>query len=371
MNPAFFSVDRFIQIFSQKATECMDDMAKKCNASQTVHVPSFMTALALDILGTTVFGYDFEYLKEMTNKELGLPTNDKKLHVIDAYDHMMNYMFSVMQHIGGKRYTDLKLPGNEKFRASVATIENLIYSVIDQSRKRIENGEQCAETLLDMMVASVDDETKRGMDQKTLRDNAIVMFIAGHDTTSTALSYELYNLGKFPEMQEKIFYEIAEKIPSDRDATAEEIDSLEYLTMFIKESLRMYPPVTGLPARVLTQTETLGDYSLAKGSRVAISIYAIHHNSNVWDNPSEFRPERFTEENNKKRPSTAWMPFGSGPRACLGQRFSLLEQKVFLVALLKRYQVVLPDMNYVAKPTKMSFLFGPPKDLEMILKKRK
>jgi cytochrome P450 len=198
------------------------------------------------MVGATVFGHDFEYLKEMTNKELGLEANHEKLSVIDAYEHMMNNMFTLMQLIGGKRYTELKIPANIKFQEAVGKVEGLIYSIIDESRKRSANGTVTdggrTETLIDMMIASVDDETKQGMDSKTLRDNSIAMFIAGHDTTSTALSYELYVLGKYPHIQEKVLAEIEEKIPKDREATVEEIDSLEYMNMFIKESLRMYPP---------------------------------------------------------------------------------------------------------------------------------
>jgi cytochrome P450 len=224
----------------------MDDMVRKCNKSENVNVPSFMTAMALDILGTTVFGYDFAYLKEMANRELGLETDLEKLGVIDAYEHMMNNMFTIMQLIGGKKYTELKIEANEKFKEAVGKVERLLYSIIDESKKRNANGTVTeggrTETLMDMMVASVDDETKQGMDAKTLRDNGIVMFIAGHDTTSTALSYELYVLGKHPHIQEKVLAEIEEKIPKDREATVEEIDSLEYMNMFIKESLRMYPP---------------------------------------------------------------------------------------------------------------------------------
>jgi cytochrome P450 family 4 subfamily B polypeptide 1 len=326
MNPAFYNVDRFATDFSKKTKECMDGIAK-CLHGNVLNIPSFMTAFTLDVLGSSAFGYEFNYMNELVNKELGKPVNENKLEVIEAYDFMINNLFSLVTVLGGKAYANLPLEFNKKFFNSTKKVENLIYKIINDTKKRQLRGEtttlERTETLLDMLVSSVDDETKQGMDEKALRDNVIIFFIAGHDTTSTALCYALYSLGKFPDVQDKVIQEISDKVGLDanKDVTVDDIEQLEYLTMFIKENLRVFPPVPSVTGRIVNSTEVLGDYTIAKGRKVGISIYNIHHNPQVWGpDVDQFRPERFSEHESTGRHSHAFLPFGAGPRTCVGQR---------------------------------------------------
>jgi cytochrome P450 len=178
INPAFFNSDRFVSKFSEKARECLDDMFAKSAQSGMVNVPNMITALTLDILGKTIFGYDFQYLKAMTNKELGKSVDAEKINIIEAYHYMMENLASVPKILLGDAYLKLPLEGNRKFDESVEKLEKLLYSIIDQSRSHKKEDTDSTLTLLDMMVQSVDDESNR-MDAKKLRDNVIVFFIAG------------------------------------------------------------------------------------------------------------------------------------------------------------------------------------------------
>jgi cytochrome P450 len=373
VNPAFFNIDRFSQDFMENTRICLNGIEQALN-NGIINVPMFMTALTLDILGQTVFDHKFDYVKEMVQKSKGESIDPEKSKIIESYDYVMNNFVSVLKIFGGEFYAKLPIESNKKFESSLKNLEHLVYSLIDKSKKKIQSGSNTGgETLLDMMVNSVDDETKEGFDQKTLRDNVIVFFIAGHDTTSIALSYALYSLAKYPHVQEKLVNSIQEKYGlGDSDISVEQIDDIEYLNWFIKENMRLYPPVGQLPPRKLVSTEVLGDYTLSAGTLATINIYNIHHNPNVWGKDvEEFRPERFSPEESKNRHSNAYMPFGGGPRTCIGNRFSLLEQKIFLVQLLRRFKLELPDPTYIAKPSYMGTgLHAAPKDLNMRFLKR-
>jgi cytochrome P450 len=253
----------------------------------------------------------------------------------------------------------IPLPGDAKFESSTKKLEELIYTIIRKPRDS-----ETMQTLLDMMREHVDEETGRKMSEKQLRDNMVVMFIAGHDTTASALSYALYSLAKYPHIQDKVIQEL-ERV---EEITAESLESLEYMTMFIKENLRVYPPVPNVLTRLLSCDDIVDGYKIPKGQRLEVSIYTIHHNKQVWgEDVNEFRPERFSEEESKGRHPYAWIPFGMGPRKCLGNTFSLLEQKIFLAYVLKRYRCELIDPNYVIQPTAIGFLMGPASDFRIKL----
>uniref|UniRef100_A0A8C9KHN6 Cytochrome P450 family 4 subfamily F member 140 n=2 Tax=Panthera tigris TaxID=9694 RepID=A0A8C9KHN6_PANTA len=166
----------------------------------------------------------------------------------------------------------------------------------------------------------------------------------GHDTTASGLSWVLYNLAKHPEYQERCRQEVQELL---RDREPKEIEwddlaQLPFLTMCIKESLRLHPPVT-VVSRCCTQDVVLPDGRvIPKGVVCLISIFGIHHNPSVWPDPEVYNPFRFDPENIKERSSLAFIPFSAGPRNCIGQTFALTEIKVVLALTLLRFRV-LPD----------------------------
>jgi cytochrome P450 family 4 len=148
------------------------------------------------------------------------------------------------------------------------------------------------------------------------------------------------------------------------------LNNIEYLEWVIKETLRMYPPVIQIPGRRMQKVETLGNIKLKKDSMIGVNVYNIHHNPKYWSDPFEFRPERFNEEESKTRPSMAWIPFGAGARLCIGKTFSLLEQRVFLSALLQRYTVELPDPNMDYQFLNHGLLLSPDPSMNIIFKPR-
>ncbi|KAM6218091.1 cytochrome P450 4F2-like [Rhynchocyon petersi] len=196
---------------------------------------------------------------------------------------------------------------------------------------------------IDVLLLSKDEDGKELSDED-IRAEADTFMFEGHDTTASGLSWALYNLAKHPDYQEQCRKEVQELL---RDRSTEEIEwddlaQLPFLTMCIKESLRLHPPVTDI-MRCCTQDVVLPDGRVVpKGVLCLISIFETHHNPSVWPDPEVYDPFRFDLENAEKRSPLAFIPFSAGPRNCIGQTFAMTEMKVVLALTLLRFRV-LPD----------------------------
>ncbi|KAF5286960.1 hypothetical protein FQR65_LT12419 [Abscondita terminalis] len=177
-----------------------------------------------------------------------------------------------------------------------------------------------------------------GFSIREMAANSFSFFVAGYETSSTTISFCLYEIAKDQEIQKAVRAEIMAGL--EKQLTYEVVMSMTYLDQVIDETLRKYPPVA-LMTRVCTEDYPLDvsrNIVIKKGTKVAIPIYAVHHDPEYYPEPEKFDPERFSEEAVSNRPAFAYMPFGAGPRVCTGLRMGLLQTKVGLVTLLKSFQ---------------------------------
>ncbi|MEM8555060.1 MAG: cytochrome P450 [Pseudomonadota bacterium] len=194
--------------------------------------------------------------------------------------------------------------------------------------------------LLDLLVASAGDDP----DSDTLieaRNNLTGFLFAGHETTALSLTWALYLLGLDQSVQDKA-RAIAQDTLGDRAAASADIPHLGYHGQIIEESLRLYPPA-GLLSRTATKPDTLAGKPVKPGMTVMLPIYAIHRHTELWDDPNGFNPDRFAPEAVAKRHKFAFLPFGAGPRICIGYAFAMWEAQVILATLLARYRFSLPQ----------------------------
>jgi len=193
------------------------------------------------------------------------------------------------------------------------------------------------------MIRSTEEENGK-MTTQELRDNISIFFLAGHDTTSSAISFVLYFLAKYPEIQKKARQHVLDIVGKGVSVpNYEQQKKMDYITMIIKETMRLYPSVAEIIERKLTQNLQLGDECLPAGSYITVSIYNLHHNPKYWKDPEAFNPDRFSQTNSDKRPFFSWNPFGGGARACIGMEFSLIEQRIVIASLLLKYDIILPE----------------------------
>jgi cytochrome P450 len=362
MIPAFKNIDRFGSLFIKEAFKCLQRMDSVCsdsNGTITVPISKFTSAMTLDILGAAAFRYDFDVLSTVTATCCG------ESEYVNAYNYILDHIVSAPYMLGGKLFAKLPLDANTKMEQALNKMDSLVYTMIKEARDT--EGEH---TLLDMMLHATEENAENQLTDEELRSNIILIFLAGHDTTSSSLTAALYLLAKHADVQDKLISDIDQSLGTDQNTpvSLESLQSVEYLEFVIKEVLRMYPPVVQIPGRKVRKTQQVGDVIVKKGALVAVSIYNIHHNPLYWNNPHEFRPERFSDEESQYRPAMAWMPFGLGARSCPGNKFSMLEQKIFLATLLQRYKVKLADNDYTV--LKRGLLLCPDPTMKIVLEPR-
>jgi cytochrome P450 len=181
-----------------------------------------------------------------------------------------------------------------------------------------------------------DEETGEGMSEKQLRDEVLITFFAGHETTAQLLTWAWYLFSRHPEVEERFHAELEENL-GGRTPGADDVGRLTYTRMIMDETLRLYSPVA-LMARDALADDEVGGYEVPAGSIVTLSPYMTHRHPDFWERPLEFYPDHFAHEQVKARPRYAYYPFGAGPRICLGKHFALLEGALVLAEVGQRYK---------------------------------
>jgi cytochrome P450 len=229
------------------------------------------------------------------------------------------------------------LPGKRRKREALHVVDGLIRGLI---RQRKANGHDAGD-ILSMLLAAVDDESDGGgMSDEQVRDEAMTLFNAGHDTTASALMWTWYLLAMHPKISARARNEIR-SVLGDRVATSADVVKLSYVNMVIKEALRLYPPTVALLGRQVTQAVELGTYRLPKGSWVYLMPYATQRDPRFFSDPEVFDPERFAPERSAHIVSYAFFPFGAGPHVCIGQSLAMQEMVLVLATVMREYELIL------------------------------
>ena len=197
--------------------------------------------------------------------------------------------------------------------------------------------------LVQALIAARDPESGRPLGDVDIRDELVIFLLAGHDTTATTLTYALWALGQHPDMQEKVYDEVAPI--ADRELTPDDIPRLEYTTKVLHEALRLCPPGAAI-ARMALQDVEVDGYRVEAGTMLVVGIYAMHRDPALWDRPLVFEPDRFGRENSKNRDRWQYLPFGAGPRSCIGDHFAMLEATLALATIIRRTEIQSVSMEF-------------------------
>lgn len=238
----------------------------------------------------------------------------------------------------GKALHRLPLPSTLKFNRAAKTLDEIIYPIIQE---RQASGEDRGD-LLSMLVMARDTEGDgSGMSQQQLRDEALTLFAAGHETTANALTWTWYLLSQYPQVEAKLHAEVDEVL-GDWLPSVDDMPRLKYTEQIITESMRLFPPVWGT-SRVATEDVEIGGYKISKGAVIFVSPWVAHRDPRWFDEPLEFRPERWTPEFKDSIPRYAYFPFGGGPRQCIGEPFAWMEGVLVLATLARKWRLRLAD----------------------------
>ena len=226
--------------------------------------------------------------------------------------------------------------GKRAYLEARAELDRVVYQIIAQRRTKSQDSGN-RDDLLSLLLRARDADTGAAMDDHQLRDEVITLLAAGHETTAVALSWVWYVLAQHPEVERRLHAELDVAL-GGRAPAIEDLPRLPYTRMVIEEAIRLYPPAWAIIRRAIS-ADQIGPYSIPAGMLIMISPYTIHRHPGFWDNPETFDPERFTPERSAGRPHFAYMPFGGGPRQCIGNTFALTEAQLVLATLAQRYRL--------------------------------
>ena len=198
--------------------------------------------------------------------------------------------------------------------------------------------------LLSMLMNAVDEETGERMDDVQLRDEVMTLFLAGHETTSNALTWTLWQLASLPAIESQLRAEI-DDVTQGAEPSVEHVMRMPYLDAVLKESMRLYPPVW-IVTRSAEVDDIVGGHPIHKGDFVFVSAWVTHRHPKLWPNPTTFDPARFLHDDDT-RPKYAYFPFIGGPRKCIGDFFATLEMKLLLIMILQRVRIALEPGHVV------------------------
>lgn len=236
-------------------------------------------------------------------------------------------------------------PVNLRLRRAVTRLDAIVYRMIAERRK---SGE-VREDLLSMLLHAQDEEGG-GMTDGQLRDEAMTLFMAGHETTANTLAWIWYLLALHPEVEAKLHAEL-DSVLQGRAPTMDDLPRLPYTDRVVTETLRLYSTVW-LLGREAIEPVTVGDYRLPVGWTVYMSQWVVHRDPRWFDDPTVYRPDRWADGLMKRIPRYAYFPFGGGPRICIGNNFSLMETALLLATIARKYRLRLaPDADVVPLPT--------------------
>jgi cytochrome P450 len=291
-----------------------EQMQKEWANGATINIAREMSRLTLWIVGKVLF--DADVLREADELGKALTIGMRRF----------NSEMSALVHIPLTWPT----PGNRRVQKAIARLNATIYHMIEERRRSgVERGD-----LLSMLLNARDEDDGSFMTDKQVRDEAMTLFLAGHETTAVALTWTWYLLTQHPNVYERIRDEV-DRVLGGRSPTFADLPKLPYALQVLKESMRLYPPAFGF-ARQAVRPVTIGNYELPAGILVLISPYAMHRRPDYFPDPERFDPERFTPEAEQRLPRYAYIPFGGGPRICIGNHFALVEAHLVLATLAQR-----------------------------------
>ena len=235
-------------------------------------------------------------------------------------------------------------PRNRRFKKALHTLDDLVYSIIEQRRhssSAVRSGAEgggSGHDLLTLLLEARDEDTGEGMTDWQLRNEVITIFLAGHETTANALAWAWHLLSLHPEVEDQLYTEV-DSLLCGRLPTLQDIPRLTYTRMVLDETLRLCPPAWVIARYPVTDDEA-GGYRIPAYSQVILSSYVTHRHPDLWQQPERFDPERFRPDQLTQRPRYAYFPFGGGPRICIGSEFALMEGVLTLAAVACEYRLL-------------------------------
>jgi cytochrome P450 len=328
MQPAFHrqSIARFSTTMTQATAEMLVRWNAAAEGGDALDIAEEMIRLALEVSGKSLFSVDLtREAKELGEAFAAVSSQFRALasHPLGAYfgRYLLHLPF---------------LPSTYRFRRDVARLDDIVSGIIAERKRRRARGAAGKEgDLLATLLDARDEVTGEGMSDQQLRDEVTTLLLTSHETVAAALAATLYLLAEHPQAQQTLAEEVA-AVLGGRRSTMDDIDSLLYTKTVVKESLRLFPPVYAT-TRTSQGPDLIDGYEVPANALVTLSPYLTHRHPDFWEEPDMFHPERFAAEGGAKGPEDGYIPFGRGPRSCIGGHFAMTELMLVVPMVLQRY----------------------------------
>jgi len=318
----------FTQVMSNAAAKMAEDWRARSGTGEAFDINAEMMAITVDIICQTMFGND----------------------ITDRLDEIRPAISTIIIELG--RSPVAELTGLAKYfprkmkphvLAALEIVDSMIAEFIEARRAEGVTGGSNHGDLLTMLLTAQDSETGKFLDHQQLRDEIITIFMAGHETTANALTWAFYALSQRAAVYDQVIAE-SRALLGGRPAEFKDLENLEFNRMAFEEAMRLYPPVPGF-LRQAIEADEIDGHKIRAGTEVVISPWIIHRHRKLWDQPEKFDPSRFATDAVAGRDKYAYMPFGGGPRICIGLTFAMMEAQIILATLSQHYRLSLVPEN--------------------------
>ena len=336
MAPSFGT--RTVESYAPAMVETTLAFAQHWNAlpeAAEIDIAEEMKALTLKIICRTMFSTDADELATLSRGALGFAQSSLEFGILD-----------VLPVIGPRRIKRTV----EAIRGHFKGMDAAIYRLINE-REKIRN--EAPKDFLTRLVAAKDPDDGAGLNATEVRDEVITIFMAGYETTAVSMTWVWYLLSQHPLEEAKLHEELDAKL-AGRTPAVEDLPNLPYTRMVIEEAMRVYPPAPGISIRQAQQADEVCGYKVTPGLQILISPWILHRHRSLWDNPERFDPTRFNKESGEKRPRFAYLPFGGGPRVCIGATLAMTEAMLILAVLAQRFRLRLKEPQEINLQTRIT-----------------
>ncbi|WNJ20376.1 cytochrome P450 [Pontibacter sp. G13] len=315
-------------------------------ASDPLNISEEMHHLTASIAAKTLFGYD--------------PSD------VSAFGPFSKALHSNMTFISNrfgslvKAPSWLPIPSHLRFFKNQRLLDRQIFQFIED---RKQSGRQAAD-LLGMLLESKDEDTGAQMTPQQLRDECMTLFAAGQETSGNGLAWTMMYLAQHDQYRQQVRAEV-KSVLANAHPRYEDLQNLPFLKQVVEESMRLRPPAWAIGREAIRDTE-LGEYRIPKGAQVLVSIYTLHLRGDIWESPENFQPERFSKEETAKRARFSYLPFGAGPRMCIGNHFAMMEMQLALAMIVQRFDFEMESAHSLKGETRITL--RPETSMKMNLK---
>lgn len=331
LSPSFTSgrLKEMLDIMKQHSVVLISSMKKKADKDEPLDLKEFFGPYSMDVVTSTAFSVDIDSLNNPSDPFVA---NIKKMLKFDFF----NPIFLAVVIF------PFLIPILEKldFTFFPASVTDFFYAALQKIKIDRETSKQKTRVdFLQLMIDSQqnnDSKQDKGLTDHEILSQAMIFLFAGYETTSSSLTFLSYNLATNPQVMKKLQEEVDATFPNKAPIQYQELMQMEYLDCVINESLRLFPIASRLE-RVAKASVEINGFVIPKGMVVIVPTWPMHHDPEIWPEPEKFKPERFNKENKETIDPYIYMPFGAGPRNCIGMRFALVLMKLAIVEILQRY----------------------------------